>query len=583
MSLIHLSSIGDNGGSATRFSNYFPNPIIIEPNSQVALVNCVLNPDGNIIINESNNLVYFSIGVIGGTTPNPQHELIVPHGDYTPNDLASELTTQLNALTTQQAYRRLTGATTGGWTVSVVLDTASGDPRAFKFQSVQNVQPAITGFNKKENWLPIDSDTAANRTTIGSTSINWDGNGAIAFTQFVKADVAANADTYQYAFSNNHGVYRGLKADGTKPYVLLHWDTVDIGGGADSEFPEFQYGISQSTFINNDDGTVKPFSEQLIGGLPKYDIGVRVRNNTSTTGAADKGHLSVLFFNATTGVMTERTLATGGTTFNINSDKSGHLIRIEWDTQTKVKIYYSNDDDYSTTTLLRNETKQYATTLNQLYSVLFQKDKKGTVELAGIYNPDIIPNVHQEQLKRTISLTSGAVGDDADETLSAYRTKNIYLSVGKLPNHNTLNKDGTIGNTIGANTALITLAATATSGTADYTTSGRPSFHGNLSTAHIQLPNLPIKAYLGESSNIGKDIAVIPRFDSSASDTGNDSIYYEPGEKIWIDLKNAERLTSNEMTVAIKDSKNRALEGIHEPSSITVIFREKHGGMMNKM
>ena len=91
------------------------------------------------------------------------------------------------------------------------------------------------------------------------------------------------------------------------------------------------------------------------------------------------------------------------------------------------------------------------------------------------------------------------------------------------------------------------------------------------------MPNLPIKAYLGESSNIGKDIAVIPRFDSSAGDTGNDSIYYEPGEKIWIDLKNAERLTSNEMTVAIKDSKNRALEGIHEPSSITVYLEQKEG------
>ena len=582
MSLIHLSSIGDNGGSATRFSNYFPNPIIIEPNSQVALVNCVLNPDGNIIINEDNNLLYFSIGVIGGSTPNPQHELIVPHGDYTPDDLATELTTQLNALTLQQPYRRLSGATTGGWQVSIVNDTTTLDPRAFKFQSVQNVQPAITGFNKKDDWKPINSDTAANRTTIASTSIDWDGNGQIAFTQFKKADVAANADTYQFAHSNNHGVYRGLKADGTKPFLLIHWDTVDIGGGADSEFPEFQYGISQSSFINNDDGTVKDFSDMLIGGTPKYDIGFRLRNNPNPTDASDKGHLSILFFNSTTGVMTERTLATGGTVYNINSDKSGHLIRIEWDTQTKVKVYYSNDDDYTATTLLRNETKQYATTLGQLYSVLFQKDKKATVELAGMYNPDIIPNVHQVALTRTIGLTSGVVGDDADETLSAYRTKTISLSVGKLPNYNTLDKDGTIGNTLGANTALITLAQTATSGTADYTTSGRPSFHGNLSTAHIQLPNLPIKAYLGESSNIGKDIAVIPRFDSSAGDTGNDSIYYEPGEKIWIDLKNAERLTSNEMTVAIKDSKNRALEGIHEPSSITVIFREKRG-YNNKM
>lgn len=581
MSLIHLSSIGDNGGSATRFSNYFPNPIIIEPNSQVALVNCVLNPDGNIIISEGNNLLYFSIGVIGGTTPNPQHELIVPHGDYTPTDLAAELTTQLNALTTQQAYRRLTGATTGGWNVSVVLDTSSGDPRAFKFQSVQNVQPAITGFNKSADWKAIDSTTAANRITRASADIDWDGNGNVSFLRLTKADVAANDDTYQYATSCDHGVYRGLKADGTKPFVLINFDTVDIGGT--DGFPEFQYGISQSSFLNNDDGSVKPFSDMLINGEPKYDIGIRVKDNAGTTGAVDKGHLEVLFFNATTGAMTARTLATGGTTFNLNSDKSGHLLRIEWDTQTKVKIYYSNDDDYSATTLLRNETKQYATTLNQLYAALYQKTKKSVVEVAGIFNPDIIPNVHQEQTRRTISLTSGATDDDEDDSdLTAYRTKNIYLSVGKLPNHNTLNKDGTIGNTIGANTALINLAATATSGTADYTTSGRPSFHGNLSTAHIQLPNLPIKAYLGESSNIGKDIAVIPRFDSQASDTGNDSIYYEPGEKIWIDLKNAERLTSNEMTVAIKDSKNRALEGIHEPSSITVIFREK-SGYVNKM
>ena len=579
MSLIHLSSKGDAGGSATRFSNYFPNPIIIEPNSQVALVNCVLNPDGDIIITPDNNKLYFSIGVISGTTPNPQHEVIVPTGDYTPAELATQLTTLLNTNTLQQAYRRLSGATAGGWNVSVVADTASGEPRAFKFQSVQNAQPALTGAADDERWVPIDDDTAANRTTIGSAAINWNGAGNFNFVDFIKANVAANSDTYQFAHRNVHGAYRGLKADGTKPFVLLHFDTVDIGG--DDKFPEFQYGLSRSAFIEDDIGNLLPFSDFLIDGEPKYDIGVRVSTNAGSGSAADKGHLEVIFFNGTTNKMTKRTLATGGTTFNLNSDKSGHLIKIEWDTQTKVKIYYSNDDDYTTFTLIRTETKQYATTLNQIYSLLFQKDKLSKVELAGIYNPDEIPNVHQDILLRDITIS--AAGTHAQALVGAgYRTKNINLSVGDLPNYDTLSKDGTIGETIGANNALIALAATATSGTSDYTTSGRPSFHGNLSTAHIQLPNLPIKAYMGESSNISKDIAIIPRFDQSANDP-SDSLFYEANEKIWIDLKNAERITSNEMTVAIKDSKNRALEGIHQPSAITIIFRKGQGEAVQRM
>ena len=85
---------------------------------------------------------------------------------------------------------------------------------------------------------------------------------------------------------------------------------------------------------------------------------------------------------------------------------------------------------------------------------------------------------------------------------------------------------------------------------------------------------MPIKSYLGKSSNIGKDIAIIPRFESDSIDP-SDALFYEASEKNWIDLKNVEEITTNELTVGIKDSSNKDLEGIHKPTAITILFRKK--------
>ena len=64
MSLISLNSGGDLGGNPSRFSNYFPNPIIFQPNSQIALLNIVVNPNGQIHIIDNNNTFYFRIGEV---------------------------------------------------------------------------------------------------------------------------------------------------------------------------------------------------------------------------------------------------------------------------------------------------------------------------------------------------------------------------------------------------------------------------------------------------------------------------------------------------------------------------------------
>ena len=585
MSLIHLSSQGDAGGSANRFSNYFPNPIIIEPNSQVALVNIVLTPNGSILIDSTNNILYFVIGTAKGTAPNPQNKVVIPVGDYTPDALATAIQTGLNNGTFQAPYRYFEGVTgTIGWVVSVVEDTTTQQPRAFEIKNTQNPQPELEGFANLSNTQVIGSvGYAADQMTIEAKSIN-DGAtknaagsliGAFNWTGLTKEDVAAN-DTllYQSQYRNLKGVYRGLKADGTKAKTLVYFDTMTIG--SDDTFGEFCYGIARNEYIFNG-GTdfFNNFADVAdaagtIFNLPIMDI--MIRNIPDGDG---QGKLQVWVYNITKNIMEMKTLKNGGTTYALDGTETGHIVKFEWKTNTTYEISIStyNGSAYPAFVIVYTGTKNYPTSINQLYELAYMKTKGLEIAIAGIYNQGVLGNVVDAPLALTHEFLDDTAAVD-DSNLTAYRNKNIALSVNTLIDDTIMTFNGTIGDTIGANGALLQLTRTdATNQIAKVQTSGRPSFTSGLATAHIQLDNLPVKSYMGASSNIAKDIAIIPRFKNDNLDA-SDTLYYEPNEKIWIDLKNSEQITSNELSASIKNSLNKELEGIHQPTSMTLLFRK---------
>ena len=578
MSLIHLSSQGDNGGTATRFSNFFPNPIVIEPNSQVALVNVVLNPNGNVQIDDSNNVLFFSIGAITGGAPNPQHKITVPEGEYSAQLLADTLTDLLNDKTSQQPYRKLVGGTLG-WNVSIVKDTTTLEPRAFKFSNTQNLQPAIEGFNKKADYQSIavadfdSTDQNEVSQTIAGT----------AMLRVIKVDEgegsAPSADENQSAFLNKRGIYRGLSSTGGKPAIYYHVAPYDDDG--DGAFHTFHLGIIRSAFVENDDGTNKDFDtlnklDEDGEKVPWMDIGFSIWAE-GDSGEADAGAVAVAVYSETGDVINYKKLlhAEDAYTYPLNGASAGYLFKLEWQTTSLCRLYVSEATDYTSFTHLYSATKDYSTSLDQLYQIAYNKEPESSYSVSGIFNPDIVPNVFQMREDTVMLKAPDLTASEDDSGLSTYRNKNIRMSVGPLANDQYLTGEGTIGGTIGANESLLTLTTIdATFQEATYTTSGRPSFHGNLGTAHISLPNLPIKSYLGKSSNIGKDIAIIPRFESDSIDP-SDALFYEASEKNWIDLKNVEEITTNELTVGIKDSSNKDLEGIHKPTAITILFRKK--------
>ena len=593
MSLIHVSSQGDKGGSSTRFSNFFPNPIIIEPNSQVALVNIILSPNGNVVIDETNNILVFAIGSVIGSvdTVSPQNRVVIAAGEYTADELAVLITDSMNALTFQGAYYKFADPTGGGWAVSVIK--VDEKPSAFKFENTQNDQPALKAYASRAFW------EATGGTTFAADQLEYEDittspavpEAPNSFYGVFKADVAANNSTaFQQVLSNKHGLFRGLKgSNGLKPYIEMFFDTYDAGGGADSEFGEVVYGWGAhglfTTGAANFDVNIQ--TVQDIAGnnveIPILDVAVRLIP-TGTAGDST-GAIQVWVKNGNTNKMEQKPLtgiASGDKA--IQGDETGHTVKIEWNSSKKIRVYYRRHDGSSWTaygTEIYSGTKQYGAVLNQLKEQLYIKTKKYQAGIRGIYNPIIIPNVRENLA--TSEITSGAIErifttettDLNDSGLTAYRNQNIAMSVGQLPDQTILTEDGSIGETIGANNSLIQLTRTnSTNQINTYTTSGRPSFHGNLATAHVQLNNLPIKSFMGACSNIGKDIAVIPRFESSSQDP-SDTLYYEPSEKIWIDLKNTEQITSNEITMSIKDSLNRELEGIHQPTAATIMFRTK--------
>jgi len=169
MSLISLSSSSKDDlvqQSPFNFKNHFPQPLIIKPNSQVALLNFYhYRDDGYYRINSNNNIIAFALGdarVVG------YHYAKVESGRYEDGSaLAAAIATALNKAVVQQNYTFTATFTAGNPTANPV----QFDQFAITYDNV--TAPASKGGSwsklagEAQNELQItNNDTAAGVSII---------------------------------------------------------------------------------------------------------------------------------------------------------------------------------------------------------------------------------------------------------------------------------------------------------------------------------------------------------------------------------------------------------------------------------
>ena len=94
----------------------------------------------------------------------------------------------------------------------------------------------------------------------------------------------------------------------------------------------------------------------------------------------------------------------------------------------------------------------------------------------------------------------------------------------------------------------------------------------NLKEAFIKLDSLNIESYNGATSDIGKILYGIPRFDNSGASVG--SLYFENNDRYYLKLNNVSPLLLNRMDVSIVNVDNRLVEDLFGNTVISLHIRK---------
>ena len=160
MSLITLNS---NGQSPFLFTNHFPQPIKIPPNSQVCLLKFLHFRDSSVYnITSSNNTLRF---VIGNTSYDATRVLRLIEGQYSGAEFATQLALQFNQVTQQQNY---------SWGVTFVTEdptTSPPTPEGFIIVLTTLPSPAINNTTPLANMVKVGADLQV-VTGLHLTAIN---------------------------------------------------------------------------------------------------------------------------------------------------------------------------------------------------------------------------------------------------------------------------------------------------------------------------------------------------------------------------------------------------------------------------
>lgn len=607
-SLIDETSEAPSGlDRAYNFTNTFQSPMVIPANSEVSLESLKINKDGTFQVNRSNSLFYQYIGtkltdVLTSdlSTRHPGYTRIYPHGEVNANEFAERVEVaqnkaiyhpDLQALATCEVKRNSSTSFDG---FSLKYDkAASASGTNYKppgDASPGNQQYMVNGTSESTGW---EYDTSANK--FNKTSAD---GGDRCFAQFAHAPLSCTQGSFRVAF-NAAAVWN----IGLSRYCNPEANYTDSDGNA--EVKNFTYPSY--------------FSDTGIGF---YDYVACKEYNTTN------GSYELKLYHAVWDVESELSLeevkyygytgATYATPYDLSTNASA-FTNIEFVLDgDQVEVYLEKDSSVDRTLVCSPDLgtpgkANYFKPVNQSCAYLY-----GKMEIDGDEDEHLI--LHRYEGRNLTGFkyngidTSLSYGLPLQDRLINFDWWNTLLWLGSADRycrdvdgrkfnimddpfiHTFVKTSGgkiaydivpilsqsekyrpTLGanteNILGFNGASPLETPTSFNGSqAIFDSSTVPKLVSNMSVfVRLNgLSQLTMNGAIGVESNI---IYHCPRFDNSGNETGG--LYFSPGEKTYIDLRNPAPLHINSLGIDFVDKKERYVKSVVGESVVCLHIRPK--------
>ena len=92
-------------------------------------------------------------------------------------------------------------------------------------------------------------------------------------------------------------------------------------------------------------------------------------------------------------------------------------------------------------------------------------------------------------------------------------------------------------------------------------------------SAFIRIPNLTHQSFNGAQSSVSKILYQVPQFSNDGRQYG--PLYFAPGEKTYIDLKNPAKMLLNSLQVQLVGSDEKELQTLNGTTQVVFHIRQK--------
>jgi len=614
MSLIVTSSSKDPNNirsqgfgiqSPFSYQNTFRSPLLIKPNSEVAVQSVRFNREGYSFNHDSYFCIYWGKELPNNESIKADHVTNQPlyvkieAGSYTNDELRLELETNLSN-TLKKAYPNIIA-------VSVVLNEESG----FTFTLTQIAGNVGSVLPADDKWIPVVStDTRSARG--GPLSSSFALSGAVtASSQVVTASASLayainttaplslcggefsvdprNASNGGWKIGLTRNLYDPLEGDGTytvSPIGFVHQES-DEGAEDNDDFFDFvavwepgedMKFFHYTSFFGTGLSGVNP-NVNRVGAMVSLIPKNAVANAKLVAGAYDR--ITFKFSNevitlsvrdASSGTVTEIIGSSTGTDANQLFKPTGLTTQALYP-----KIYIADQNDnikIETYDGVQNSGNPYNFYENKLFGtqntiesdsqlVTYACDTNDAFQLEenGDYDPTY-----------TRLGVNASSGQDY-KYVFIFNEDSTYNTIISNPNY--LHKN--LRDVLGFKTNVVTQTGIPATGTPAgvIIASQTPPKQLGSGSLFVRVNNLPFNSLNGATESISQILYACPRFDTNGNTTGG--LYYEPSERVYVSLNNPDQYVLSDLSIDIVDINERIADDLEGNTIITLHIREgKH-------
>ena len=587
------------------YINHMNSPLIIEANSEIAVVSIKCERDAKLVIDPRG----FTIGIYWGKELTDNQDLFeassknstvyatVPAGEYTPSELAEALEAAINGVCVE-TYSNMNS-------VSVTTEqNADGDFTGFSFTFVQNASTT----DVKASLTPIPAVNDNNNFPVGDLQTTYgaaeqDKTDDYTYTALtMTAGAGLNTAVFDYPLSSTSGVceidfsgatgnikiglVRNLPEDRPCP-ENFNQNTGNAGEQNNNydEFYDFNFNLERTDADTTTDfyftqAYVEPIGVSCgMGKIPSASqVANTIANGSFGTDSASFGKIRFTRYGQELKVELLHNSGGGGDTTIF--DKSVGAIKALGLPTDLLYLKMEIEDSGGALVIDRfdsNQTTNRTFTASRNYGFGTDQTAVDRMELLNYFT--------ESRYALTNSIVNVPDGDTVFDVAPSYETLNASGGQDRswvmiLAPSNAYQTDNMITNDSSQELGFENQIIRQSVNKATSSTTNDIVFNSDKVPSLLQLKNMFVRfnglqqtSYNANKGSISKIVYACPRFDSAGTRTGE--LYYEPHERVYVDCNNSDDVRLSDIAVDIVDVNEQFCTDLLGTTQINFHIRKK--------